>query len=182
MKQKTFKDLELEGWEHRATMYDTLLAPVTQQAIEPMLESLGDFSGKSFLDIACGTGHLAGHAAQRGARATGIDFAEAMVTRAARNYPKVTFAKGDAETLTYPDESFDAAACAFGLMHVGNPETALAEAHRVLHPGGHYAFTVWASPQEGSEYHALVFDALQKYGSLELPLPPAPPFFRFADE
>lgn len=57
----------------------------------------------------------------------------------------------------------------------------MAEAHRVLRPGGRYTFTVWRSPELGSEFHKVVLGAIQAHGRLDVALPPAPPLFRFAD-
>ena len=55
------------------------------------------------------------------------------------------------------------------------------EAWRVLKSGGRYTFTVWCGPDQGGGFFKLVLEAIQKHGSLEVPLPPAPPMFRFAD-
>jgi SAM-dependent methyltransferase len=179
---KTFKELEYEGWEQRAAAYEDLFTIITRQAIGPILGRLGEISNKHLLDVACGPGHLVGRASEQGAMTVGLDFSQAMVKQAALNYPQVSFLLGDAEVLSYPDRHFDVVTCAFGLMHFENPESAMAEAFRVLQHGGRYVFTVWCSPQEGHEFLELVFNAIQRYGSFDVPLPPAPPMFRFTDE
>jgi len=79
-----------------------------------------------------------------------------------------------------PDASFDAVVMNFGLLHLGRPERALAEAHRVLRPGGRIGFTVWAKPEEARGF-GIVLRAIQKHGSMDVPLPSGPPFFRFSE-
>jgi ubiquinone/menaquinone biosynthesis C-methylase UbiE len=132
----TFKDLEQAGWTEKAPAYDEHFAPITRQAIDPILDALGNLAGCDFLDIACGTGDLAYVATGRGARVTGVDFAPTMVDVAAAKVPGARFVVGDAEALEFADETFDAAACAFGLWHMAEPDRALAEAARVLRPNG----------------------------------------------
>jgi ubiquinone/menaquinone biosynthesis C-methylase UbiE len=178
---KTFKELEHGGWMDKAGAYDSYFALVTNQAIDAILDSFGTVQGKRLLDVGCGTGHLAANAAQRGAEAEGIDFASAMVATAAANYPKVQFIKGDAEDLPYEDERFDCVACSFGLLHMQHPEQVMKEAYRVLRKGGRFTFTVWCTPEQGSEFFGLVQAAIQAHGTLDVGLPPAPPFFRFAN-
>lgn len=84
------------------------------------------------LDVACGPGYAAGQAAARGATVIGIDFARAMVTEAHHNFPRVEFRQGDAHALPFDAGSFDAVICNFGVLHFAEPNTALAEAYRVL--------------------------------------------------
>ena len=50
----------------------------------------------------------------------------------------------------------------------------------MLRPGGVLAFTVWATPAPGQGF-GIVLSALDRYGAAEVQLPPAPPYFRFAD-
>jgi SAM-dependent methyltransferase len=180
MTSKSFRDLEHAGWMDRAAAYDDYLARLTTQAIDPILDSFGDLRGKRVLDIACGPGHLAGAAARRGAGAEGLDFAAAMVAKAASNYAGLTFREGDAECLPYGDGCFDCAGCAFGLLHLEHPERAMSEAFRVLRPGGRYTFTVWCEPCQGGVF-GLVLGSVQAHGTVDVGLPPAPPFFRFAE-
>jgi len=182
MAEPTFKDLENAGWSSRAADYDDQFAPITRKAIDPILESLAaDWSGRHFLDICCGTGHLAGSAAARGAHAEGLDFAAPMLQMACRNFPDLAFRQGDAERLPYPDESFGFAACAFGILHLDDPDAALREVFRILEPAGRFAFTTWLPPERGFDLYRIIAPAIQMHGAAEAILPPGPPMFRFAD-
>lgn len=181
MAELSFQALEQAGWTAKAGDYDGLFATITDQAIAPILDSLGPLEGKRLLDVACGTGHIAGAAASRGARCEGIDFATTMVDMAKSLYPGVLFREGNAEQLPFDDNSFDTVACGFGLLHMAQPERVVREAWRVLRIGGRYVFTVWCGPAQGGDFFKLVMDAVQEHGSADVPLPPAPPVFRFAD-
>jgi 2-polyprenyl-3-methyl-5-hydroxy-6-metoxy-1,4-benzoquinol methylase len=90
MAEPTFRELEHEGWLVRAGEYDGTLGQITTQAIEPILATFGDLKDKRFLDVGCGTGHLAALAASRGAESEGLDFAAAMVARAQANHPSLS--------------------------------------------------------------------------------------------
>ena len=181
MSEKTFRELEHQGWVKKAAVYRDVFGKITEQAIDPILDSFGDLTGRRFLDVACGTGDLAAAAAKRGAHAEGLDFAATMVAKASAIYPNARFREGDAEQLPYPIKTFDAVSCSFGLLHLQNPEGAVGEVRRVLKPGGRYSFTVWCSPDQGGEFFKLVLEAVQRYGTLDVPLPPAPPIFRFSN-
>jgi ubiquinone/menaquinone biosynthesis C-methylase UbiE len=174
----SFREAEYAGWTARAESYDTLFTTISNQAIPHILAALGDLSGKAVLDVCCGPGHLAAAAVQRGASAEGIDFAPTMIARAARNYPTIPFHEGDAESLPYGSGSFDHVVCAFGIMHLQQPEAAIAEAHRVLRPSGIYAFTQWAL---NDDLLRIVSAAIAEHGRSDLDIPQAPPPMRFSD-
>lgn len=179
-KAATFKELELTGWNQKANDYHQIIGDVTRQAASVMLANADIDQTTRLLDIATGPGYVAGLATAQGASATGIDFANNMVSLAKQNYPEVDFITGDAEALNFADNSFTVITCAFGMLHLSAPEQAMTEALRVLEPGGRYLYTVWDTPAR-HEYFNLVLTAIDQYGSQDIDLPPAPPFFRFSD-
>lgn len=176
----TFKQQELAGWDAKAKAYDDYAGKITTQLVQPLLDAAGVKARSRVLDIACGPGYVAGAAAARGASALGVDFAPSMVSEAKKNFPHAEFHHGDAEKLEFEAGSFDAVVCAFGLGHLPEPDKAISEAFRVLRPGGRYAFSWWCSPEK-HQFFALVYGAIKAHGNLDVPLPPAPPVFRFSD-
>jgi demethylmenaquinone methyltransferase/2-methoxy-6-polyprenyl-1,4-benzoquinol methylase len=101
----------------------------------------------SLLDVAGGTGDIAFRvvaAGGAGTRATVCDInAEMLAVGRERAMERgldeaVTFVEGNAEALQFPDKSFDAYTIAFGIRNVPRIEAALAEAYRVLRPGGRF--------------------------------------------
>jgi SAM-dependent methyltransferase len=174
-----FKRFEFEGWETCVQAYDASFTRLTAQTIPHLLACIGVRKGMRFLDIATGTGLMAGAAAERRAEVIGIDFAPAMVQVATARYPRAAFAVGDAEALDFPDESFDGVGMNFVLLHLARPEAALREALRVLKPGARLGFTVWAPPTEALGF-AVVLAAVEAYGE-KVAIPPGPPFFQYSD-
>jgi SAM-dependent methyltransferase len=175
-----FREFEHEGWESIATRYHGGFSTVTIQSVTPLLDATHVTKGMRVLDIATGPGYAAAAAASRGAVATGIDFSTSMVEEARRQYPNVDFQQGDAEALSFADSTFDIVMMNFGMLHLARPELAVKEAHRVLRPGGRFAFTVWDHAEKCRGF-AVVLAAIQKHGDLNVPIPAGPPFFRFSD-
>ena len=103
-----------------------------------------------------------------------------MIGEAIRRYPGIDFRVGDAEAIPLADASVDAVTCSFGMLHMERPERVLVEVARVLRPvTGRFALTSWTSD---GEFFALVGQAVQAHADMGVPLPLAPPMFRFGDE
>ena len=176
----SFKGMEYAGWEQRAASYDKLFGSITRHAIEPLLDATAVHAGTSVLDLCCGPGYGAAAAAGRGAHAIGLDFSPAMVETARGLHSAAAFQQGDAEALDFGSETFDAVICSFGVNHLPDPGKALRESYRVLRPDGRIGFSMWCAPGK-SKFHQLVLESIRDYGTTEVPLPPAPPPFRFSD-
>jgi ubiquinone/menaquinone biosynthesis C-methylase UbiE len=160
---ETIRRFEHAGWQQVAAQYDATFAPATTPFIEALLDAAGITAGTTMLDVCCGTGLVTAAAAGRGARAVGLDFSPAMLNEARRAYPHLQFDEGDAETLPYADQSFGAVVSNFGVHHVPDPGKAIAEAFRVLCPGGRVADTTWAEPTANIAWR-LLFDAIREHG------------------
>lgn len=98
------------------------------------------------LDVACGTGVVARHAADQldsSGLVTGADVSPDMLAVARQIAPDITWLQCPAEALNCESQMFDRVVCQFGLMFFQDRATAFAEMHRVLKPGGHLSVTVW---------------------------------------
>jgi SAM-dependent methyltransferase len=83
------------------------------------------------LDVGCGDGALGRPLRAVGVPWVGLDFSSTLLRDAPR--PAV---RADATRLPFPDQSFGAVAALYMLYHLAEPALAIAEAHRVLRPGG----------------------------------------------
>jgi len=177
---RAFHEFERSGWERASAHYDDAFGALTRQTAAALLDATRVSAGTKVLDVATGPGPIAGAAAARGAHVVGLDFSPAMIAEAQRRHPAVAFREGDAEALPFDTSSVDAVVMNFGLLHLARPDTAIAEAHRVLRSGGRYALTVWAPPEQALGF-GMVLRAVQEHGNPNVTLPEGPPFFRFSD-
>lgn len=97
--------------------------------------------GNRALDLCCGTGDITFALAAHGSQVTGLDFSQKMLEVAQRrleksNFKGLDFMQGDAQSLPFPDNSFDAITVGYGLRNLSNLETGLREMVRVAKPGG----------------------------------------------
>ncbi len=97
------------------------------------------------LDVACGTGDMVLELMKRGCAVTGVDISEEMIS-IAKNKARATYMIADAEALPFPDASFDAVTCAFGVRNFVHLEQGLNEMLRVLKPGGRMVILELATP------------------------------------
>lgn len=100
-------------------------------------------AGEDILDMAGGTGDIAFRLEKSGANVTVADINPAMLEvgmerAAAKGLTSLIWREQNAETLDFPDRSFDAYTVAFGIRNVTDIPAALAQAHRVLRYGGRF--------------------------------------------
>jgi SAM-dependent methyltransferase len=111
------------------------------------------------LDIAAGNGNGALAAAAAGAGVTASDLTPALVAagraRTQRAGHDIDWSVADAEQLPLEDGAFDAAISIFGLIFAPRPEVALAEAFRVLRPGGTVGLAVWTPDSATARFGAV---------------------------
>ena len=95
--------------------------------------------GQLALDLASGTGDIAFALAARGARVCALDVTHRMLQLAAAKPARprpFAFVTGDMMALPFPAGAFDVITTGYGIRNVPRIETAVAEIHRVLRPGG----------------------------------------------
>jgi SAM-dependent methyltransferase len=103
-----------------------------------------DVAGLDVIELGCGTAYVSAWLARRGARPVGIDnspkqleTARALQAEHGLDFPLLL---GSAETVPYPDASFDVAISEYGACLWADPYAWVPEASRLLRPGGRLAF------------------------------------------
>jgi ubiquinone/menaquinone biosynthesis C-methylase UbiE len=120
--------LDYAPWLHRVVPFDS-------------------FRNQDLLEIGYGQGTDLMEFAQRGARVTGVDLSPAHQRLAQQRFAisnrPATLLLADAESLPFPDESFDGV-YSFGVIHHSpNTQAIIDETHRVLRPGGRAILAVY---------------------------------------
>jgi len=107
---------------------------------------LPDVAGLSGLDIGCGEGHNTRLLAGRGARMSAVDISEVFIGHAQKTEDDeplgIDYQIASAVDLPFADGSFDFATGFMSFMDVPETNRVIAEAFRVLRPGGFLQFTV----------------------------------------
>ena len=119
------------------------------------VKRIAELAPTRVLDLATGTGDFAVAIAKKlndEASVVGVDLSENMLAvgrkkvAAAGLSQRVTLQSGNAEALSFPDESFDAVSVAFGVRNYENLAVGLREGWRVLRPGGQMFILELSSP------------------------------------
>lgn len=125
-------------------MNDVMSGGVHRIWKDAMMDWLAPRPGQRLLDVAGGTGDIAFRFLKRAGHghATVVDLTEPMLVEGRKRAEAEAMADsldwvvGDAMALPFPDASFDTYTISFGIRNVTRPQDALAEAYRVLKPGG----------------------------------------------
>ncbi|MEO7724707.1 MAG: class I SAM-dependent methyltransferase [Chthoniobacterales bacterium] len=147
-------------------LYERYLVPlIFQPYVADLVGRLPRNGIARVLEIASGTGvltrELAG-ALPESVAIVATDLNEAMLEYGEElgTTRPVEWRQADAGTLPFPDESFDAVVCQFGVMFFPDKAKAFAEARRVLRPGGVFLFNTWDRIEE-NEFVDTVTNALE---------------------
>ena len=134
------------GWGARAAAW----AEQEEQQVPTYAETLRRVElerGAAVLDVGCGSGVFLRLAADRGARASGLDASEELVALARRRVPEADVRVGEMQQLPYDDASFDLVAGFNAFFFAADMVAALREAGRVARPGAPVIVQVWGRPE-----------------------------------
>jgi ubiquinone/menaquinone biosynthesis C-methylase UbiE len=130
----------LRDYTRQARTYDETRS-ASPSVLGPLREALAGTPGRRLADIGGGTGNYSRALREDGWDPVVIDREPAMLARAAAKGLETI--EADARALALPDESVDAAMLVSMLHHVEEPPVAVAEAQRILRPGGRLALMVF---------------------------------------
>ncbi|MDX8410250.1 MAG: methyltransferase domain-containing protein [Mariprofundaceae bacterium] len=146
MKQREEGRRALREYARLAPAYDDRWSFYTEATIRETMKRLSLKPGERLLDVGCGTGALlwAVSAAFPDIEAAGVDPSLEMLRLARRKLPhRMPLEAGWAESLPFRDNSFDVVVSCSAFHYCRHPHAALAEAGRVLNPGGRIVITDW---------------------------------------
>jgi SAM-dependent methyltransferase len=154
-------------WGHMAADWADFQEACLDSVYLHTLDRFAPLGGAAVLDVGCGSGRFAQLAHGRGARVTGLDASEELVAIARGRTPAAAFDIGEMEELPYGDGTFDLATGFNSFQYAADQVTALAEAGRVVRPGGRVVRMTWGRPEQ--------VEAAAYVAALGSVLPPPPP-------
>ena len=151
----------MSGWQlsgDAPTAYTRFALKILEPWTDDLIFAAGCRDGDQVLDVACGTGLIAGRVnlvSRKLCTITGIDINDGMLN-VARRTPQIEWHEGSATELPFADGSFDVVLCQQGLQYFPDRAAAMREMARVLVPGGRMALNVWGAMERQPFYVALV--------------------------
>ena len=139
-------------------VYEKYLGPYLYEPYSVYVTSRIKAHPKKVLEIGVGSGRLTNHLANKiGAQAllNAIDINPNMleIAREKVKASNVEFLVADAQSLPYPDHSFDCVICQFSFMFLPDKQKGFNEAWRVLKPGGQFIFLTWDKAENNMTLH-----------------------------
>ena len=161
-------------------------AAMGRAATNALVEYSRPQPGMSVLDLAAGTGEpgiTLAHRVGSTGHVTAVDLSQDLLNIAAsraREHGLTNFSiqQADVQALPFPENSFDLAACRFGVMFFADTGKALREIRRVLKPGARACFLAWG-PFENQPYFSPLSIVMKHVGGPLIPAGGQDPF-RFA--
>ena len=141
---------EIQGdlWGKAARDWAEFQEPLHEPLWEAMLEAGNVGKSSHICDVGCGGGGASLLAAERGARVSGLDAAEALIDVARERIPDADFRVGDMEDLPFADRVFDAVIAANSIQYSENRVGALREMKRVCDFDGRVVVGLWGPPSK----------------------------------
>lgn len=134
-----------EEYQAVAGDYDRRWRRYVEASLTATLRRVDVGDGARVLDVGCGTGQLLESIRRRApcARLHGVDLSRAMLDRAHERLPGACLVQARAESLPWPDGSFDVVVSTSVFHFIRHPLAALREMQRVLRPGGRLTISDW---------------------------------------
>jgi SAM-dependent methyltransferase len=153
-----------DGWEAEAGKWAAFARTPgwdkTHEEVNlPALRALLPAPGRRTLDLACGEGRLSRYLRSIGHRVTGADAAPTMVRLAAGHPGAPPAVLADAAALPFRDEAFDLVVAHMCLHDIDRMPAAVAEAARVLEPGGRLCASIPHPVNSAGEFQGRGEDA-----------------------
>jgi 2-polyprenyl-3-methyl-5-hydroxy-6-metoxy-1,4-benzoquinol methylase len=127
--------------------YDAVATQVIPALGPVLVDGIGIKPGDRVLDVAAGSGNASLPAARAGAKVVASDLTPELLERgrhhAASEGLDIDWHEGDAESLPYEDESFDATISLVGVMFAPHHQASADELTRVTRPGGRIGLISW---------------------------------------
>jgi ubiquinone biosynthesis O-methyltransferase len=133
-----------DDWWTERTRWLRLLHNMVPPRLAYFNPIVGDWQGKSALDLGCGGGFMAEALARQGAQVIGVDPAQSAIAAAKRhaemNGLSIDYRVGSGEHLPVAENAVDIVLCVDVLEHVRDLDAVMGEIRRVLKPGGLFLF------------------------------------------
>lgn len=131
--------------------FEPFFAPVYKET----LQNLSLSENTKLLDAGCGSGLFISMAKMTGADVTGIDAAEGLLKVARKRNPQQTFIEDGLESLPFEGASFNVVTGFNSFQYTSEFAASLAEARRVLEPGGKLVICIWDDPAKCDAFAVL---------------------------
>ena len=161
------KTMQGKLWSVAPAYWSQHFEPWFLPMYQDVLEQLQLNDQHFLLDAGCGSGLFSFMAIKAGAEVMGVDAAPGLLEVARKRNPNNNFLEEDLEALPFANDSFDVVAGFNSFQYAGSFEKALAEATRVLKPGGRLVLGIWDKPE--------MSDGTEILKAISTLLPPPPP-------